>query len=188
MQAKDDRDGGDSTQFAIGPSIQFYLPAWIKLKHAKRFDLDDSKSRTLVFETGYRYLAAPDEPTENRWILAATAHFPMHAGFLLSDRSRADLDWKAGAFTWRYRNKLTLEKSVALHSYKFVPYIAAEPYYESQYQKWSTTALYVGLLLPVGKRLEFNSYYEHENNTGKTPNQQEHLIGLALYLFFRQDK
>lgn len=54
--------------------------------------------------------------------------------------------------------------------------------------KGGTTALYAGCLFPVGKRAEFNSYYEHENNTGKSPNQQANLIGLAMYLYFRHEK
>lgn len=58
----------------------------------------------------------------------------------------------------------------------------------SQYSKWSTTDLYAGCLFPVGKHVEFNPYYEHENDTGKHPNQQKNEIGLALYLFFSVEK
>jgi hypothetical protein len=36
----------------------------------------------------------------------------------------------------------------------------------------------------VGKVVQFDLYYEHENNTGKSPNRQDNIIGLALYLFF----
>jgi uncharacterized protein DUF2490 len=188
LESKDDRDGGDPQQFAIGPSIQLYLKPLIKLKEVKAFDLDDSKSRFLVLETGYRYLTAPDAPPENRLLVAATSNFPLRAGFFLSDRSRADLDWKNGIFTWRYRNKLTLERTFAIRSYHLIPYVAAEPYYESQYNKWSTTALYAGCLLPVGKHVQFNTYYEHENDTGKRPNQQKSGAGLALNLYFSREK
>src|SRR5271168_981523 len=79
LQAKDDRDGGDSTQFAIGPSIQLYLKPLLKLKKIKTFDLDDSKSRFLVLEVGYRYLDIPDSPSENRMITAVTLNLPMLA-------------------------------------------------------------------------------------------------------------
>src|SRR5277367_6336463 len=72
LQAKDDRDGGDSTQFAIGPSIQFYVKPLIKLRRVTAFDLDDSKSRALVLEAGYRSIVAPDTPFENRMLVAAT--------------------------------------------------------------------------------------------------------------------
>ena len=184
LEAKDDRDGGDPTQFAIGPSIQLYLKPLIKLKEVTRFDLDDTKSRFLVLESGYRYITAPDAPPENRMLTAATLNIPIVVGFHLSDRNRADLDWKNGEFTWRYRNKLTIDRTLSVYSYHLIPYVAAEPYYESQYGKWSTTALYAGSLFPVGKHVQFNAYYEHENNTGKHPNQQLNAFGLAMYVYF----
>jgi hypothetical protein len=188
LQAKNDRDGGQPNQFAIGPSLQLYLKPLIKLKNITAFDLDDSKSRVSVLETGYRYVTSPDAPTENRMQAVDTLHFPMKTGLLISDRNRADLDWKNGDFTWLYRNKLSLERTFSARSVHFIPYVAAEPYYESQYKKWSTTALYAGCYIPVGKYVQFNSYYEHENNTGKKRNQQVNSIGLALYLYFSLEK
>jgi hypothetical protein len=52
LEAKNDRDGGDPHQFGIGPSIQLYLKPLVKLKEVTKFDLDDTKSRFLVLETG----------------------------------------------------------------------------------------------------------------------------------------
>lgn len=184
FQAKDDREGGDPEQATIGPSVQFYRKPLLKLKKVSLFDLDDTKSRPLVLETGYRVVTAPDAPIENRAIEAVTFHFPLFGGGLLSDRNRADLDWKADRFTWRYRNELMLERTVAIHSYHFIPYVAAEPFYESQYNKWSSTDLYGGCLFPMGKHVEWDVYYEHENDTSKKPNQQNNYVGLALYLYF----
>jgi Protein of unknown function (DUF2490) len=188
LQLKDDRDGGDPTQFLVGPSLQLYLKPLLRLKNVNTFDLDDSKSRLLVLETGYRYITAPGAPEENRLIEAATFNFPLQAGFFASDRNRFELDWKDGVFSWRYRNKFTLDRTVVVGSYHFIPYIAAEPFYESQYSKWSTTSLYAGFLWPVGKHVEFNTYYEHDNNTGKSPNKQVNSAGLALNLYFSLEK
>ncbi len=184
LQAKDDRDGGDSTQLAIGPSVQLYLRPLIKLKRLTIFDLDDSKSRALVLEAGYRSITAPDAPFENRMLVAATLNFPLRASFWVADRNRADLDWQNGSFTWRYRNKLTVQRTFSIRSYHFIPYLAAEPFYQSQYNKWSTTSLYVGSLFRVGEHVQFNPYYQHDNNTGKRPNKQQSSIGLTLYLYF----
>jgi hypothetical protein len=156
----------------------------LRLKKVTAFDLNDAKSRFLVLEVGYRYLAAPNTPPDNRMIPVITFNFPLKAGFHLSDRNRADLDWKDGEFTWRYRNKLTVERTFSIYSYHLIPYIAAEPYYVSQYGKWSTTSLFAGCLFPVGKHFEFNTYYEHENNTGKHPDNPVNQVGLALYLYF----
>jgi hypothetical protein len=188
LQAKDDREGGDPPQLSIGPSLQLYLKPLIKLKKVNTFDLDDSKARFLVLEAGYRYITAPNEPPENRVITAVTLNFPTGAEFRISDRNRADLDWKNSIFTYRYRNKLTVERTFAIRSYHFIPYVAVEPFYESQYNKWSTTSLYAGSLFPVGKHVEFNTYYEHDNNTGKHPNQQVNSAGLALYLYFSMEE
>ena len=184
LEAKDDRDEGAQDQFSFGPSIQFYLKPLLKLKRITEFDLDNAKPRPLVLETGYRYIIAPHEPSTQRVEPVLTTHFPVRDGFLITDRNRADLDWKSGEFNWRYRNKLTLERTVALSSYHLIPYTAVEPYYVSQYNKWSTTSLYAGALFPIGKHVQFNFYYEHENNTGKRPNQPTNSIGLALELFY----
>jgi hypothetical protein len=187
-QLKDDRDGGDSTQFTVGPSIQLYVKPLLRLKRITSFDLDDSKPRALVLEAGYRYITAPGEPLDNRFTTAVTSHFPLKFSFLVTDRNRADLDWKGDKANWRYRNKFTLERTFAIHSYHLIPYVAFEPYYESQYNKWSTTTEYAGCLLPVGKHVEFDPYYEHENDTGKHKNTQENYIGLAVYFFFSVEK
>jgi hypothetical protein len=184
LQGKDDRDAGASNQFSIGPSVQFYLKPILRLKQITEFDLDDAKPRPLIIEVGYRYLTSPNEPSTNRMEPVLTTHFPLKAGFLISDRNRADLDWNGGEFHWRYRNKLTLERTCAVYSYHFIPYVAAEPYYVEQYNKWSTTDLYAGALFPIGKHVQFNAYYEHENNTGKAPNQPKNDIGLILELYF----
>jgi uncharacterized protein DUF2490 len=188
LEAKDDRDEGATDQFSFGPSFQFYFKPLLKLKKITAFDLDDSKPRPLVLEMGYRYVTAPNVPPTNRMQPSLTFHVPLKAGLLISDRNRAEIDWKNGDFTWRYRNKLTLERALAVYSYHFIPYVAAELYYVEKYQKWSTTNLYVGARFPVGKHAQFNAYYEYENNTGKEPNQQTNSIGLALGLFFSLKK
>jgi hypothetical protein len=183
VQAKDTREGGDPTQVAIGPDLEFYVKPVIRLKEVTAFDLDDSKSRPFVLAAGYRYLASPSSPSTNRMELTATSHLPMKPGLLLTDRNRADLDWSNSKFKWRYRNRLEIEKPIAIHSYHPAPYSSVEVYYESQYQKWSTTEVYIGCLFPIKKRFELNPYYEHQNNTGKSPNSQLQGIGLILNVY-----
>jgi uncharacterized protein DUF2490 len=184
FQAKDTREGGDSTQAEVGPSIEFYLKPLLKLRNATVFDLDESKSRPLVLSVGYRYVPSPGKSPVNRLEPVATFHFPLKDRILITDRNRADLDWSNGQFTWRYRNRVTIERRFTIHSYRPAPYASAEVFYESKYGKWSSTNLYAGCLLPVGKHVQFDPYYEHENNTGKSPNQQVNAAGLVLNLYF----
>jgi len=184
-QAKDTRDGGESTQLAIGPSLDLYTKPLVRLKRVTSFDLDDAKSRPLVVSAGYRYLTGT--PSTNRLVLEATSHFPAKFALLLSDRNRSDLDWSDGRFEWRYRNRLEIQKSVTIRSYHPSPYASVEVYYESQYQKWSTTEIYVGCLFPIKKHFELDPYYEHQNNTGKKPNSQLNGIGLILNMYFSRE-
>jgi hypothetical protein len=149
------------------------------------FDPDDSKARPLILSIGYRYLPTPGQPPTNRVEPVLTAAFPIpKAGMLLTDRNRADLDWQNGYFMWRYRNRMQLERSVRISSYHLSPYASAELFYESQYSKWSDTALYAGCIFPIRRHSELNLYYEHQNNTGKSPNQQINQLGLMLGLYF----
>jgi hypothetical protein len=184
VQASNTREGGDPTQLTIGPDLELYVKPLVRLKEVTAFDLDDAKARPLVLTAGYRYLATPGLPPTNRMELTTTSHFPLKLNLLLTDRNRADLDWTNGAFKWRYRNRLQIEKPLDIRSYHPVPYISAEVYYQEQYQKWSTTELYAGSLFPIKKRYEFDLYYEHQNNTGKSPDRQLEGIGLKLNMFF----
>jgi hypothetical protein len=63
-------------------------------------------------------------------------------------------------------------------------YASVEPFYQSQYGKWSDAAIYAGCLLPIRKHVQLDPYYEHQNNTGMPPNQQQNQFGIVLNLFF----
>jgi hypothetical protein len=184
FQAKQTREGGDPTQAEVGPTIEFYLKPLLKLKNVTLFDLDDAKSRPLLLAVGYRVVRSPGKPTINRLEPVLTFHIPITARILISDRNRGDLDWSNGKFTWRYRNRITAERRFTISNYHPAPYASAEVFYQSKYGKWSSTNLYAGCLLPAGNHVEFNPYYEHENNTGPHPHQQVNAVGLILSLFF----
>lgn len=185
FQAKETREASAPTTAELGPSIEFYLKPLIKLKEITLFDLDDSKARPLVLSVGYRYLPTPGQPPTNRLEPVITFHFPLsRIKVLLRDRNRGDLDWKNGSFTWRYRNRLQLERNLKIRSYHLSPYASVEVFYESQHEKWSDTAIYAGCIFPFGKHVTFDPYYEHQNNTGKKPNQELDQLGLKLDLYF----
>src|SRR5262249_51794306 len=180
LQAKDTREAGEQASAEIGPSIDIYFNKIHLLPNVQ----DDSKGRFMVLTAGYRYLPSTSGAPTNRMRLELTFHHGAPWKMLISDRNRADLDWKSGVFTWRYRNRLTVERQFAIRSYQITPYVSDEPFYESQYAKWSTNAFYAGCLFPVTKHGELNPYYEHQNNTGKAPNQQLNQVGLMLNLYF----
>jgi hypothetical protein len=188
FQVKETREGGTPTTAEIGPSLQLYLKTLSKLSEITSFDLDKSKSQLVLFSIGYRILPTPDEPPTNRLEPYVILNLPSPGKLLLSDRNRADLDWQNGRFSWHYRNLINVERPLSIRNYHPSPYISAEVWYTSQYQKWSTTSVFAGCLFPIGKHFEFNPYYEHQNNTGKSPNQQLNQLGLMLNLWFGRSR
>lgn len=184
FQAKGTREGGTPFQAEIGPSLDFYIKSLPRLDELATFDLDKSKSKLVVLSIGYRYLPqANHAPGTNRIEPVATFQVPLRTALLLSDRDRFDFDWQNGAFTWRYRNRFQIERTFGIGSLHVIPYLSSEFFYESLYQKWATTALYGGFYFPIGSKVQFNPYYEHENNTGLAPNHQVNALGLMLNLF-----
>jgi hypothetical protein len=115
------RENGQGSSGEIGPNVDFYLKPLLKLERVTVFQLDQSKSRPLLLRLGYRYLPSTDGPSEQRGVIEATGRYPLTSGFVLSDRNRADLRFINGEFSWRYRNRLTVEKTVSILSYHFSP-------------------------------------------------------------------
>src|SRR6185369_16802048 len=137
-----------------------------------------------LLRVGYRYLPSTNAPTENRGVLEATPRYPLKFDVLLSDRYRADLRFIEGKFSWRYRNRPTIERTVSIRSYHFSPFVRAEAFYDSNYEKWSRTTVDVGSIFPIRKRTEFEIYYEHENDTSHSPNRQIDALGFSLNFYF----
>lgn len=184
FQAKETREGGEPTTAEIGPSLDFHIKELSKLRDIATFDLDKSKSHLLLFSIGYRYEPTPNEAPTNRLEPYVTMHLPSPGRLVVSDKNRADLDWKSGKFSWHYRNRIDVERPVKIRNYHLQPYVAAEFWYTSQYSKWSTMSVFAGCLFPLGKHFDLNPYYEHQNNTGKAPNQVLNQLGLVLNMWF----
>jgi hypothetical protein len=184
FQAKQTREGGLPVTAEIGPSAEIYLKRLSSLVDIAAFDKDDSKTKLLVFSAGYRYLPYPDTPSANRFEPYITVNVGAKGRVSLSDKNRADLDWQSGKFTWHYRNRVSFERPFKIRNYTLSPYVSAEFWYMSQYEKWSTTSIFVGCLFSLGKHFDFAPYYEHQNNTGKKPNEQLNQFGPVLKIWF----
>ncbi len=182
--AKTTRENGQTTSGEIGPNVDFYLKPLLKLERLAIFQLDPSKSRPLLLGLGYRYLPSTDGTSEQRVVIDATPRYPLISGFVISDRNRGELRFIDGEFSWRYRNRLTVEKTVSIRSYHLSPFVRGEVYFDSNYEKWSRTAEIIGATFPIHRHTEFEPYYEHQNDTSKSPNRQVNALGLTLNLYF----
>ena len=186
FSAQNTREESATSEMDLGAHIDLFLrPLNDKRLLASR-PHDEVKSRYLQFRVGYHYIFYPDgsDKPENRIIIEATPRYPVRFGIVLANRNRTDLRFLPGGFAWRYRNRLAVERTFHVHSYRFDPYLRGEVWYDSQYNKWSRTLFQVGAEFPIRKPVSLEGYYEHQNNTSKPPNQQFNGVGLILNLRF----
>ena len=178
------RENRQGSSAELGPNIDFYFKPLVKLTRITVFELDQSKSRLVMLRAGYRYMPSTNGATEHRGLLEATARYPLARGVLLSDRNRVDFRFIDGEFAWRYRNRISAERALSIHSFHFIPYLRAEAYYDGEVGKWSRTAETVGCIFPFRRRYELEPYYEHQNDTSTAPNRQVNALGLVLSMYF----
>jgi hypothetical protein len=179
------KENKESTEIEMGPNFDFYLKPLAK-NPLLLLRLDESKNRPLMVRVGYRFIhpIRGNSSTEHRGVLEATARFPLVIGMLVSDRSRIDFRSVGGEYSWRYRNRLTMEGHVSVGRVTMNPYVRAEVYYDSRYSKWSRTALTAGSAFPITKHFELESYFEHHNNTGGSSNQELNAVGAVVNFYF----
>lgn len=178
--AKRSTDGSDYDSVSIGPNLDFYLKPLRKRVRSN----DATKDKYLIFRIGYRYLGNASGPSENRGIVQFTGRAPLPWSMLLSDRDRADLRWVGGRkFSWRYRNRLTLERSVRIGRVGVTPYVRGEIFYISRYGTWSRNSYSFGMEMPLGRRMQAEPYFERENQSRTSP-QHVNALGVKFSLHF----
>jgi hypothetical protein len=175
---------GDNRSIELGPDIEFYFKQFVK----NPIKTNNNANRQLqTIRVGYRYLAGVGQPSESRMVVQGTTRFPLGWSLLLADRNRIDLRWVQGEpFSWRYRNRLMLERSFKIKRVSFTPYIDGEIMWVSTTQSWSQILGDIGVTFPAAKWLEFTPYYQRNNKSGSngSPATQTNAIGFITAFYF----
>jgi len=181
------QENKDTTEGEFGVNVDFRTKPF-RRRPALMFRLDESKNSVLTLRGGYRYLPSyTGGSTENRAVLEATARYPLMAFFgdvLVSDRNRVDVRVIAGDYSWRYRNRLSVEKEFSIGRVRMNPYARFELYYDSRFEKWSRTEWMVGSSSPVTSYLELEAYFDYQNDTSASPSRQTKALGAVVALYF----
>ncbi len=117
------------------------------------------------FTTSFQYRYIHNEPTpdrqsrEHRLHVDLTARTPLKWGLALSDRVRAERRDVNHALSWRYRNRLQIERPVTIHERRFIPYLSAEPYYDTRFHTWSRVQYFIGSRIPLSKHVTLDGFY-----------------------------
>jgi hypothetical protein len=147
---------------------------------------------------GYRYSFAPgdeDPFKEHRIVTEQTFRQDLPLAMLLSDRNRQDWRFVNGDFSFRYRNRVRLEREFRVSGRSMTPYGSAEAFYDTRFEVWNRNRLTVGaefqlkrgfpLLreLTPRKQVILDLYYTKQNDSRSQPHHV-HAVGVALSLHF----
>jgi hypothetical protein len=92
---------------------------------------------------------------------------PLKGGFLLTHRFRSDLRWLGEdepEYSYRWRYRLMVEREFSAGRVSLVPYLNAEPYYDSRYDTVNRVRLIAGSSVAWARHtaLEINGTSQHD--------------------------
>ncbi len=179
------REDGEAASGEFGPNLDIYLSPIGTRKYWAGFRLDESKNRNLMVRVGYRYLHnSGDDPEENRGVLEVTPRYPLVRGVLVSNRNRVDFRFVDGEYSWRFRNRLSLEREISIGRLRVNPYGRAEAFYDSRVEAWSRTEFIAGASFPASW-WEVEGYYDYQHDTGSGVSRKVHGLGAVLNIYLR---
>jgi hypothetical protein len=150
--------------------------------------VDRRFSRAWSARVGYRYLWAisdqgeEDQYRESRFVLEATGRVYPGAGITVSDRNRIDLRFINGDFSWRYRNRVRVERAFGLGAERAVtPYTMVEVFFDSRYDDVTRLRWQLGTEYQFSDHVWVDGYYlrQWDDSAELT---HVNAIGLALNL------
>lgn len=182
FRASQATDGGTVNSAQFGPNLDINIRP---LRHIILHTNNSEDNTFVTFRVGYQYLKNLDRPNENRIPLQVTSRFHLFWSMDLAERNRVDLRVINHQLSWRYRNRITIQRSFSVRSFSFSPYARGEVFYDSRQSGWTKNTYSFGSIFPVRKRFELEGYYERENTTGGSP-PHVNGIGATLYVYLRR--
>ena len=196
----------------VKPKVRLYLTGTIsktvedgELRDAQGYEgqigvhVDYIPNKHVILRTGYRYGTAvgnnSDPFKEHRLLTEQTLRHLLPGDLLLSDRNREDFRFVNGDFSFRYRNRVTLEREVHLFKGRSItPYASGEIFYDTRYNTWNRNRFAVGvqqslrrgplrkMLLPE-RQIILDLYYMRQNDS-RSDIPHVNAIGAALAFYF----
>ena len=196
----------------VKPKVRLFLSGTVsksvedgELRNAQGYEsqigvhVDYIPNKHVILRTGYRYgtsVGSNSEPfKEHRLLTEQTLRHLLPGDLLLSDRNREDFRFVNGDFSFRYRNRVTLEREFHLFKGRSItPYVSEEVFYDTRYNIWNRNRFTVGvqqslrhgplrkMLLPK-RQVTLDLYYMRQNDS-RSEIQHVNALGAALAFYF----
>jgi hypothetical protein len=139
-----------------------------RLGQQLRHDVDKENEYNLVLGGGYQFVKTDQNggnKDEHRLLLQVTPKYFLFAGILAQDRSQFEFRWINGTYNFRYRNKLTIERTFKINKVRFNPYASGELFWDRNHHAWNQNQYAFGVRWPYKKSFVLDTYYLHQNCT-----------------------
>ena len=122
--------------------------------------LDYLPNKHVILRTGYRYGWSLDDDSyrEHRLLTDQTLRKLLPGKLLLSDRNQEEFRFLKGDFSFRYRNRVTIEREFRLKRRTITPYVSGEIFYDTRYDIWNRNRMAVGVQISLGPGPSGKSY------------------------------
>ena len=196
---------------SLKPKVRLFLLGTVsksvedgELFNAKAFEsqigihVDYIPNDHLILRTGYRFGTSVGETSEpfkeHRLLTEQTLRKLLRGDLLLSDRNREDFRFLNGDFSFRYRNRVTIEREFKVKKRTITPYVSGEIFYDTRYGIWNRNRLVVGVQTslrrgPLRKLLQPKSqvildvyFFRQNDSRSDTPHVNGVGASLAFYL------
>jgi hypothetical protein len=201
----------------VKPKVRLYLLATVskavedgELFNAQSYEaqvgahVDYIPNEQLILRAGYRYGRAVGDNDngfrEHRLLADQILRKLLPGDLLLTDRNREEFRFITGDFSFRYRNRVTIEREFQLSSVPLLrgrtisPYVSGEIFYDTRYGAWNRNRYAVGMILafrrgPLLKKLQperginLDVYLMRQNDSRSSP-PHVNALGAALIFYF----
>jgi len=201
----------------VKPKVRLYLVGTVskaiedgELFNAQSYEaqigahVDYIPNEHVILRAGYRYGRAvgnnDDGFREHRLLADQILRKLLPGGLLLSDRNREEFRFISGDFSFRYRNRVTIEREFQLSDVPLLrgrtiaPYVSGEISYDTRFGVWNRNRYAVGVvqslrrgpilrkLLPK-RQVNLDLYVMRQNDSRSSPSHVN-ALGAALIFYF----
>lgn len=160
--------------------------------------VDYAVNKHLTLRAGYRHgfsLTEEDPFSEHRILAEQTLRRDLPLKVLVTDRSREEFRFINGEYSFRYRNRVMLEREIIVRGRAIIPYGSVEAYRDSRFDAWNRNRLTAGVQIqlkkgfPVLRELTprneviLELYYTKQNDSRSDPHHL-HAFGTVVAFHF----
>ena len=178
---------GDYLLWRAGAAFSYQALRRIKRPDA---DLEEEDRHYIVLGGGYEYIRTHERGTsvgEHRVGVQFTPKRTVGAGLLLQNRNRFEFRWKDDGYSFRYRNKLTLDRPFQAGKAVVIPYASGELFWDRNVRAWNQRRYALGVRMPYKKSLMFDTFYLRKT-CGDCTRSPVNAVGLTVGWYLRQKK